>query len=80
MEIVTRSDLSGGGEDDLLSVLSGIGLLEIVTRPDLSGGGEAADFVREVQHLLVAIGVCSGKMQGECFCVSNVFVHFSLLQ
>ena len=27
MEIVTRSDLSGGGEGDLLSVLSGVGLL-----------------------------------------------------
>ena len=27
MEIVTRPDLSGGGEGDLLSVLSGAGLL-----------------------------------------------------
>ena len=27
MEIVTRPDLSGGGEGDLLSVLSGVGLL-----------------------------------------------------
>ena len=27
MEIVTRSDLSGGGEGDLLYVLSGVGLL-----------------------------------------------------
>ena len=40
MEIVTRPDLSGGGDGDLLSVLSGIGLLEIATRLDLSGGGE----------------------------------------
>ena len=27
MEMATRSDLSGGGEGDLLSVLSGVGLL-----------------------------------------------------
>ena len=40
MEMATRSDLSGGGDGDLLSVLSGIGLLEIATRLDLSGGGE----------------------------------------
>jgi len=45
--------------------MAGSALVEIVTEPDFQHGEQAAAFVRELQALLIHIGACNGKMEGE---------------
>ena len=39
--------------------------MEIVTEPELRSGEEAAAFVKELQAILLRIGTCDCKMEGE---------------
>ena len=39
--------------------------MEIVTEPDFGSGEEAAAFVRELQLILIKLGTCDGRMEGE---------------
>lgn len=43
---------------------AGIPLMEIVFEPDLSDGEEAAALVKELTLILMRIGTCSCKMEG----------------
>lgn len=46
-------------------MLIGIGLMEIVTEPEFKSGEDAANFIKELQLILRALGTCDGKMAGD---------------
>ncbi len=57
---------------------SGVPLIEIVTAPDLRSGAEAAQFLRHLRAILIAIGVNDGNMEdGNLRCDGNVSVRQS---
>ena len=39
--------------------------MEIVTEPEFHNAAEAVAFVRELQLILVTIGSCNGRMDGQ---------------
>lgn len=52
---------------------AGVPLLEIVSEPDLRTAEEARIYMEELRSILVAIGVCDGKMQeGSMRCDANI--------
>lgn len=55
---------------------AGIPLIEIVTAPDLRSGEQAAQCLRQLRSLLMAVGVCDGNMEeGSLRCDVNVSVR-----
>ena len=55
---------------------SGVPLVEIVTEPDLSSPADAAEFVRRLRAVLVALGASDGNMEeGSLRCDANVSVR-----
>ncbi len=55
---------------------SGVPLVEIVSEPDLTSPADAAEFVRRLRALLVAIGASDGNMEeGSLRCDANVSVR-----
>jgi aspartyl-tRNA(Asn)/glutamyl-tRNA(Gln) amidotransferase subunit B len=55
---------------------SGVPLVEIVTEPDLSSPADAAEFVRRLRAVLVAVGASDGNMeQGSLRCDVNISVR-----
>ncbi|PKL78170.1 MAG: Asp-tRNA(Asn)/Glu-tRNA(Gln) amidotransferase GatCAB subunit B [Candidatus Melainabacteria bacterium HGW-Melainabacteria-1] len=55
---------------------AGVPLLEIVSEPDLRTSEEARAYLEELRGILIAIGVCDGKMQeGSLRCDANVSVR-----
>lgn len=55
---------------------AGVPLLEIVSEPDLRTSAEARAYLEELRSILVAIGICDGKMQeGSLRCDANVSVR-----
>ena len=55
---------------------SGVPLIEIVTEPDLPTAAHAAEFLRRLRAILVAIGVNDGNMEeGSLRCDANVSVR-----
>lgn len=52
---------------------AGVPLLEIVSEPDLCSGEEARVYMEELRSILMALGVCDGKMQeGSMRCDANI--------
>lgn len=52
---------------------AGVPLLEIVSEPDLRSSEEARIYLEELRSILMAIGVCDGKMQeGSLRCDANI--------
>jgi len=55
---------------------AGVPLLEIVSEPDLRSSEEARIYLEELRSILMAIGVCDGKMQeGSLRCDANVSIR-----
>jgi aspartyl-tRNA(Asn)/glutamyl-tRNA(Gln) amidotransferase subunit B len=55
---------------------SGVPLVEIVTGPDLASPGDAAEFVRRLRAILVAIGASDANMEeGGLRCDANISVR-----
>ncbi|MGE3724779.1 MAG: Asp-tRNA(Asn)/Glu-tRNA(Gln) amidotransferase subunit GatB [Candidatus Sericytochromatia bacterium] len=55
---------------------AGVPLLEIVSEPELRSSQEAKAYLAELRSILIAIGVCDGKMQeGSLRCDANVSVR-----
>lgn len=55
---------------------AGVPLLEIVSEPDLRSPEEARAYLEELRSILMAIGVCDGKMQeGSLRCDANVSIR-----
>jgi aspartyl-tRNA(Asn)/glutamyl-tRNA(Gln) amidotransferase subunit B len=55
---------------------AGIPLIEIVTAPDLRSGEQAAQCLRQLRSVLMAVGVCDGNMEeGSLRCDVNVSVR-----
>ena len=55
---------------------SGVPLVEIVTEPELSSPADAAEFVRRLRAVLVALGASDGNMEeGSLRCDANVSVR-----
>ncbi|HEY9838910.1 MAG TPA: Asp-tRNA(Asn)/Glu-tRNA(Gln) amidotransferase subunit GatB [Candidatus Obscuribacterales bacterium] len=55
---------------------AGVPLLEIVSEPDLRSSDEARAYLEELRSILMAIGVCDGKMQeGSLRCDANVSIR-----
>ncbi|XP_064638051.1 glutamyl-tRNA(Gln) amidotransferase subunit B, mitochondrial-like [Lineus longissimus] len=55
---------------------AGVGLMEIITAPEFSTGIEVAAFLKELQHILLAIGTCDGKMEeGSLRVDASVSIH-----
>jgi aspartyl-tRNA(Asn)/glutamyl-tRNA(Gln) amidotransferase subunit B len=55
---------------------AGVPLLEIVSEPDIRNSSEAKAYLEELRSILMAIGVCDGKMQeGSMRCDANVSVR-----
>lgn len=52
---------------------AGVPLLEIVSEPDIRSSEEARIYLEELRSILMAIGVCDGKMQeGSLRCDANI--------
>ena len=52
---------------------TGVPLMEIVSEPDIRSPEEAKVYMQELRNLLVALGVCDGKMEeGSLRCDANV--------
>ncbi len=63
---ITRVDLNRGGTP----------LIEIVTEPEFRNAEQAGLFFEEVRNILMAVGVCNGKMQeGSLRCDVNLSVR-----
>lgn len=63
---ITRVDLNRGG----------VPLIEIVTEPEFRNSEEVYIFFQEVRKILVAVGVCNGKMQeGSLRCDVNLSIR-----
>ncbi len=45
--------------------------MEIVTEPDIRSAEEAAAFVRELRLILLKLGTCTCKMQGQLYSVTR---------
>jgi aspartyl-tRNA(Asn)/glutamyl-tRNA(Gln) amidotransferase subunit B len=62
----------------LLKPFPGVGLMEIITEPDFRSADEAAAFVKELQLILLTIGSCDCKMEGDAlfFLKFSVFFRF----
>ena len=55
---------------------AGIGLLEIVGRPDLRSAAEAAEYLRQLRAVLMAVGANDGNLESGSFrCDANVSVR-----
>lgn len=55
---------------------AGVPLLEIVSEPDIRSSEEARIYLEELRSILMAIGVCDGKMQeGSLRCDANVSIR-----
>lgn len=55
---------------------AGVPLLEIVSEPDLRSSTEARAYLEELRSILMAIGVCDGKMEeGSLRCDANVSIR-----
>lgn len=55
---------------------AGVPLLEIVSEPDLHTSAEARAYLEELRSILMAIGICDGKMQeGSLRCDANISVR-----
>jgi len=55
---------------------AGVPLLEIVSEPDIHSSNEARAYLEELRSILMAIGVCDGKMQeGSLRCDANISVR-----
>ena len=55
---------------------AGVPLLEIVSEPDLRSSAEARAYLEELRSILMAVGVCDGKMQeGSLRCDANVSIR-----
>lgn len=55
---------------------AGVPLLEIVSEPDIRSAEEARIYLEELRSILMAIGVCDGKMQeGSLRCDANVSIR-----
>lgn len=55
---------------------AGVPLLEIVSEPDIRSSAEARAYLAELRSILMAIGVCDGKMQeGSLRCDANISIR-----
>ncbi|MEQ9496619.1 MAG: Asp-tRNA(Asn)/Glu-tRNA(Gln) amidotransferase subunit GatB [Deltaproteobacteria bacterium] len=55
---------------------AGVPLIEIVSKPDLRSAQDAANYLRALRAVLVALGVCDGNMEEGSFrCDANVSIR-----
>lgn len=57
---------------------AGVPLMEIVTEfpPDIENGDEAKEYLVQLRHILLALGVCDGKMEeGSLRCEPNISIR-----
>jgi aspartyl-tRNA(Asn)/glutamyl-tRNA(Gln) amidotransferase subunit B len=77
MEEDAGKNLHGIGSESIVDLnRAGTPLIEIVSEPDLRSGADAAEYLKRLRELLMAIGVNDGNLeQGSFRCDANVSVR-----